>query len=102
MSNTNLYQDGVNRLGAQADSMGQLAKDAGAFAAVVAAFESRDANAFRWVLNRLELIPRCELICHWVETKLGVLRCLRVCGPPRGTAETPDLLQFARAMFDRE
>lgn len=50
MSNVNSTENIISRLAAQADAMGQLAQDGGAFAAAVAAFESKDANAFRWVL----------------------------------------------------
>jgi len=88
----------VNMLMTQADTIGRLAQDAGGFAAVVAAFESRDPDAFRWVLQRLELLPHCEVICEWVRIKLCVLRCLEVCGPPGETGELPSLQEFARAV----
>ena len=70
----------------------------GAFSAAVAAFEAKDADAFRWVLNRVELLPYCELICEWVRVKLGVLRCIELCGVPREKVQVPDLQQFARAV----
>lgn len=97
-SNGSSYGDAVSRLTAQADAIGRLAQDSGGFAAVVAAFESRDPNAFRWTLDHLEMLPHCELICDWVRTKLCVLRCMEVCGPPREKVSTPDLKQFARAI----
>ena len=98
MANVDLYQKAAERLAAQADAVGRLAKDAGAFAAVVAAFESRDPNAFRWVLERLELLPRCELICEWIEIKLCALRCFEVCGPRGEEEKQPTLRQFAEAV----
>jgi hypothetical protein len=99
MSNGNSYQDdAISRLAAQSEVIGRLAQDAGGFAAVVAAFEAKDPNAFSWTLERLEILPHCELICEWVRTKIGVLRCREVCGPPREGVETPDLRQFARAV----
>src|ERR1700760_4778928 len=49
--------DAASRLAAQSDAVGQLAQDSGAFAAAVAAFEAKDADAFRWVLNRVEMLP---------------------------------------------
>lgn len=98
MSNSSSYEDAVSRLAAQSDAVGRLAQDSGGFAAVVAAFESKDANAFRWVLERLEMLPYCELICEWVRIKFGVLRCLEVCGLPGEKVETPNLQQFARAI----
>jgi len=96
MSNVN--EDAVSRLASQSDAIGRLAQDNGGFAAVVAAFEAKDANAFRWVLERLEMLPYCELICEWVRIKFGVLRCLEVCGIPAEKVETPSLQQFARAI----
>jgi hypothetical protein len=90
--------DAVSRLASQSDAVGKLAQDSGGFSAVVAAFESKDANAFRWVLDRLEMLPYCELICEWVRIKLGVLRCIEVCGLPREKAEPPSVQEFAGAL----
>src|SRR5580698_1798426 len=98
MSNQSSNDNAVSRLASQSDAVGRLAQDSGGFAAVVAAFESKDANAFRWVLERLEMLPYCELICEWVRIKFGVLRCLEVCGLPAEKVETPSLQQFARAI----
>ena len=98
MSNVSSNEDVVSRLAAQSDAIGRLAQNSGGFAAVVAAFESKDANAFSWVLDRLEMLPYCELICEWVRIKFGVLRCIEVCGVPRENVPTPDLQQFARAV----
>ena len=76
MNNASLYNDAVERLATQSDSIGRLAQDSGGFAAVVAAFESQDPQAFRWVLDRLGFLPQCELICEWVRIKLCVLHCV--------------------------
>ena len=54
------FDDAVSRLTSQSDAVGRLAQDNGGFAAVVAAFESSNSNAFRWVLERLEMLPYCE------------------------------------------
>jgi hypothetical protein len=97
MSNASLVNHAVNRLVSQADAIGRLAQDGGGFAAVVAAFESRDAAAFRWVLERLEMLPYCEIICEWVRVKLCSLRCAEICRPVEKT-EVPSLRQFARAI----
>lgn len=87
------------RLAAQSDAVARLAKDAGAFAAVVAAFEAEDGDAVRWVLDRLELYPYCELICEWLRLKLCTVRCVEVCGPPRPEIELPPLRAFADALI---
>jgi hypothetical protein len=91
------FDDAVSRLTSQSDAVGRLAQDNGGFAAVVAAFESSNSNAFRWVLERLEMLPYCELICDWLRIKLCVLRCHEVCGPLRADTEIPNLDQFAIA-----
>jgi hypothetical protein len=101
MSNASSTEDIISRLAAQADAMGRLAQDSGAFAAVVASFESKDANAFRWVLERQEMLPYCELICEWVRIKLCALRCIEICRPlPEKTTKLPSLQHFARAVAD--
>ena len=93
---SNELDDVVSRLASQSDAMGRLAQNGGGFAAVVAAFESKDADAFRWVLDRLEMLPYCELICEWVRIKLCVLRCLELCGPPRIDLPVISFEQFAQ------
>jgi hypothetical protein len=98
MSNPSSNDNAVNRLASQSDAIGRLAQNSGGFAAVVAAFESQDANAFRWVLDRLEMLPYCELICEWVRIKLCVLRCVEICGAPREHAKAITVQQFARAV----
>ncbi len=98
MSDVISYEDAVSRLASQSGAVGQLAQDAGAFAAAVAAFEARDADAYRWVLDRVEMLPYCELICEWVRVKLGVLRCYELCGVPQEKVPIPDLQQFAAAV----
>lgn len=92
------FENSVSELATQADAIGRLAQDNGAFAAAIAAFKSRDPDALRWVLQRLELLPHCELICEWIQIKLCVLRCFEVCGPPREGVAVPDLSQFVRAI----
>lgn len=92
------FDDVVSRLASESDVMGRLAQDSGGFSAVLAAFEAKDADAFGWVLQRLELLPYCELICEWIRIKLCVLRCLELCGPPRVDLPVPSLEQFAQAI----
>src|SRR6516165_2278528 len=96
MSIVTLQQDSVSKLAAQADAVGRLAEDPGAFAAAVAAFKANDPAAFRWVLQRL---PNCELICEWIQIKLCGLRCFELCGPPIPTVPVPDFPAFARAVI---
>jgi hypothetical protein len=97
MSTVTLQQ--ISQLATQADAVGRLAQDDGAFAAVVAAFQSNDADALGWVLQRLELLPHCELICQWIRTKQCALRCAEVCGPPDSTVVVPTPPDFMRAII---
>ncbi|MGE0416477.1 MAG: hypothetical protein AB7O80_06705 [Acetobacteraceae bacterium] len=92
------YESAVARLSAQADAVSHLAADVGGFSAVVAAFEARDPNAFRWVLDRIGVEFHCDLICEWVRIKLCVLRCIEICGPVREPVQVPTLRQFADAI----
>jgi hypothetical protein len=98
MSTVTLQQNAVSQLALQADAVGKLAQDTGAFAAVVAAFESNDPDALSWVLQRLELLPQCELICEWIRVKWCGLRCVEVCGPPDPKVPVPNLPEFAHAL----
>ncbi len=98
MSSPDSTDNAVSRLASQSDAIGRLAQNSGGFAAAVAAFESKDASAFRWVLERLEMLPYCELICEWVRIKLCVLRCVEICGSSRDKADVPNLRDFARAV----
>ena len=97
MSNATLINDTVSRLVSQSDAVARLAQDDGGFAAAVAAFESKDAAAFSWVLERLQMVPYCEIICEWVRVKLCALRCAEICRPV-GKVEVPSLRQFAGAI----
>ena len=99
MSTVTMQQNAVSQLAAQADAIGKLAQDTGAFAAVVAAFDSNDPDAFGWVLQRLEMLPQCELICEWIRIKRCVLRCVEVCGPPGAQVSVPELRPFADAII---
>jgi len=87
----------VSLLTSQAEAVARLAQDNGGFSAAFAAFESKDPDAFRWVLERLELFPYCELICEWLRVKVCVLRCNEIC-PIREGEKIPTLEAFARAV----
>ncbi|HTS36476.1 MAG TPA: hypothetical protein VMH04_12430 [Candidatus Solibacter sp.] len=99
MSNASITSNAVSQLVSQSDAVGRLAQDNGGFAAAVAALESRDASAFRWVLERVEMLPYCESICEWIRIKLCTLRCAEICRPTE-VAEIPSLSQFARALVE--
>ena len=99
MSILNLQQESVSKLATQGQAIGHLAQDSGAFAAAVAALESNNPAAFSWVLQRLELLPQCELLCEWIRIKLCALRCVELCGPSDPKVAVPGLPGFARAII---
>jgi hypothetical protein len=99
VSIVNLQQNAVSQLAAEAEAIGRLAQDEGAFAAAIAAFEANDPDALTWVLQRLEPAPDCRLICEWIRVKWCVLRCFEVCGPLDPKAAVPPLPEFARAII---
>lgn len=88
----------VSLLTSQAEAVARLAQDNGGFSAAFAAFEAKDPSGFSWVLERLELLPYCELICEWLRVKVCVLRCNEICGPVREPEQIPTLEAFARAV----
>ena len=87
----------VSLLTSQAEAVARLAQDNGGFSAAFAAFESKDPDGFRWVLERLDLLAYCELICEWLRVKVCVQRCTEIC-PIREGEQIPSLEAFARAV----
>ena len=87
----------VSLLTSQAEAVARLALDNGGFSAAFAAFESKDPDGFRWVLERLDLLAYCELICEWLRVKVCVQRCTEIC-PIREGEQIPSLEAFARAV----
>jgi hypothetical protein len=87
----------VSLLTSQAEAVARLAQDNGGFSAAFAAFESKDPDGFRWVLERLDLLAYCELICEWLRVKVCVQRCNEIC-PIREGEQIPSLEAFARAV----
>lgn len=98
MKNQGLQLDVFRELLAEAGVIGQLAKDQKSFDAAYEAFRSGDANAYRAVLDRLRLIPRCHLICEWIRLKECVFLCLELCGPPKPIDRTPNPRELAEAI----
>ena len=78
------------------ESIGRLAGDEGQFRALIDSFRARDSESFQRLLRERELLPRCEVVCHWICSKECVLTCLELCGPP--PEELPDPRQFAEVV----
>ncbi len=82
-----------------ARAIGALAQDERAFGQAVKAFESRNRDAFRRVLEQRDLLPHCRRICFW----LCIWRCVRVvrliCQEVPTTAPKPgELVELARLL----
>lgn len=80
-------------LSAGGAAIGRLAEDEATFEELVKAFRAVDAQAFRAIAERLGLVDRCEVLCHWLRSKECVLLCLELAGPP--PKELPDIREFA-------
>src|SRR5262249_44500031 len=82
----------------EAGAVGQLAADENAFLAAYKAFRAADRRGFQAVLEKLKLIPRCELVCEWIRSKECVFLCLELCGPPKPDLKPPDPHVLAQAI----
>jgi hypothetical protein len=92
-------REALEELRQTGEAIGRLAKDEATFRAAVDAFHAQDPESFHGILGRLELLPRCRFICHWLCSKWCVLVCLDLCGPPR-EEELPDFPEFLRVVAD--
>src|SRR5436190_4858718 len=81
-----------------ARALGGLADDEEAFRALVDAFRAQDGESMHQLLERHELVERCEVVCHWLRSKEAVLLCLELAGPPPIDAEPPDIREFAEVV----
>src|SRR5437879_2514464 len=72
-----------------AEAMAELAADDEVFRGVVDAFRALDGESMHALLERHNLLERCEVICHWLRSKESILLCLELAGPPRLTDEKP-------------
>src|ERR1022692_2516814 len=97
MKDQNLELNVLHDLAEEASVIGLLAKDEKAFTAAYEAFRSGDPKAFHAVLERLQLIPRCHLVCEWIRIKECIFLCLELCGPPK-LIEKPDPRVLAEAI----
>jgi len=73
----------TQQLASEAAAIAALATNHGAFDAALDAYLRADSDGFQYVLGQQKLLDRCELICHWIRTKWCVVRCMKLCGPPR-------------------
>jgi hypothetical protein len=52
-----------------ASVVGRLAKDEKAFRQVYEAFRSSETKEFLALLKRLDLLPRCRVVCEWIRLR---------------------------------
>jgi hypothetical protein len=81
-----------------ASVVGRLAKDKKAFGEAYNAFLAGDAKKFQEVLKRLELLPRCHLVCEWIRIKECIFLCLELCGLPKPIDKLPKPRVLAEAI----
>jgi len=80
---------GDQDIGRAAEAIAALAKDEEAFRVVGRALRMQDRAAFTETLDKLQLLPRCRLICEWYWSKECVRVCVELCGLP--SVEEPPL-----------
>jgi hypothetical protein len=90
--------DVLRELLREADLVGGLAKDEKSFMAAYEAFRSEDREGFQAVLQRLQLLPRCHLVCEWIRIKECLFLCLELCGPPKAVGRAPNPRLLAEAI----
>jgi hypothetical protein len=71
------------------EAIGTLAKDEAAFTRAVEAFRALNAEAFQGILGKLDLLPRCHLVCRWLCSKHCVFICTRLCREPIREEQLP-------------
>src|SRR5919197_1556935 len=74
----------------EAGAIGQLAANEQGFMMAYEAFRSADRDAFQAALERIKLLPQCDLVCEWIRVKECVFLCLRLCGPLKPADKPPD------------
>ena len=80
----------------EARIIGQLAEDEGAFREAYEAFRAGDVRKFQDALKPKRL--RCSLICEWIRIKECIFVCLKLCGAPKPTDQTPKPRELAEAI----
>jgi hypothetical protein len=78
-----------------AEAVSRLAKDEHQFRCAVDAYWAQDGESLRLILEELQLLERCRLVCDWICSKECTLVCLELCGPPPQEPAIPDLRAFA-------
>ncbi len=66
-----------------AEALEKIDQDEAAFQLLVQSFRAQDYETFHELLNRFDLVGRCELVCRWLCSKECVLVCFELCGPLR-------------------
>ena len=81
-----------------ASAVGHLAKDEKAFHEAYEALRCGEAKEFQAVLKRLDLSPRCRLVCEWIRIKECIFLCLELCGIPKPSDQAPNPRVLAEAI----
>jgi hypothetical protein len=90
-------EDVAPELTEAAAAIGALAHDENTFRAAVDAFLAGDRDSLQRLLTEHKIADRCRLVCEWISSKICVLDCLELAGPPAGS-DVPDLRSFAAAV----
>lgn len=64
------------------------------FRLLVESFRAQDHPVFRNTLDRIGILDRCDLVCHWLCSKECTLLCFELSGPPLADQPELDLRKF--------
>lgn len=89
-----------------AEALGKITQDENAFLLLVESFRAQDYVIFRNVLERYQLLDRCEPVCRWLCAKECSFVCFDLCGPLPAEPAQLSLREFAalttRLVADRQ
>lgn len=99
MSNEDFDLQVIQELSQVSPDLVQLAKNEDAMARIVKAYRKGDANSVRSILEQMQLMKSCKLICRWLCTWEWIRICRILCVEiPEKPFKIPELRRYGRAL----
>lgn len=96
VAGTGEEQDLFDAIRESGEVLAVVAEDRRAFTAIHEAAETQDVEAVRAVLERIDLVSRCQIICRWLCVWHCLRVCLRLCPRVREIPQLEELAHYAR------